>query len=83
MSGTSVGGHKAKKANMARYGKDFYARIGALGGMAPTKEKGSHGQNLKGFARYPELASEAGKIGGQVSRRGKSRKKHIGKWHNG
>ena len=32
MAGTKEGGKKAALANKERYGKDFYAKIGAKGG---------------------------------------------------
>lgn len=65
MSGTKTGGKAAAKTNKTRYGKDFYARIGAVGG-----KKGTTG----GFAANRELARVAGAKGGKISRRGKSTK---------
>ena len=66
MSGTKIGGIKARNANIERYGKDFYRRIGAIGGR-----NGHTG----GFASNPELAKIAGAKGGRISRRGASKKK--------
>lgn len=63
MPGTKIGGQKAAATNRARHGKDFYARIGAVGGT-----KGTTG----GFAANRELAREAGRKGGMISRRRKS-----------
>jgi general stress protein YciG len=63
MAGTADGGKKAAATNKAKYGKDFYARIGALGG-----KMGHTG----GFYANRELAREAGRRGGRVSRRRKS-----------
>jgi uncharacterized protein len=63
MAGTIIGGKQAARTNKARHGKDFYARIGRIGGR-----RGTSG----GFAADRELASRAGKIGGAKSRRGKS-----------
>lgn len=60
MAGTLAGGRKAAKTNRLKYGKDFYARIGAIGGR-----NGHTG----GFAANPELAKRAGAIGGRKSRR--------------
>ena len=60
MAGTKAGGLKAREANLKRHGKDFYARIGAIGGR-----NGHTG----GFASNPELAHIAGRKGGSKSRR--------------
>ena len=61
MSGTLAGGRKARDTNYKLHGKDFYKRIGAIGGR-----NGHTG----GFAANPELAREAGRKGGRISRRG-------------
>ena len=61
MAGTKRGGKKAAKTNIELYGKDFYRKIGAIGGR-----NGHTG----GFAANPELAREAGRKGGRISRRG-------------
>ncbi len=63
MPGTIDGGRKAAQKNKQRHGADFYARIGALGGS-----KGRTG----GFAANRELAREAGRKGGLISRRRKA-----------
>jgi uncharacterized protein len=63
MAGTRKGGIKAAAKNKELYGKEFYARIGAIGG----KKTG-----LKGFALDRERARAAGQKGGRISRRGKS-----------
>ena len=65
MAGTIEGGKKAAKTNKELHGEDFYARIGAKGG-----KKGHTG----GFAANRELASIAGRKGGQISKRGKAKK---------
>lgn len=65
MAGTKLGGQKAAATNKSKYGKDFYARIGAMGGKL-----GRTG----GFYANRELAREAGRRGGRISRRGASRK---------
>ncbi len=62
MSGTPRGGKLAARTNMSRHGKDFYARIGAIGGR-----KGTTG----GFAANHDLARIAGAKGGRISRRRK------------
>lgn len=64
MAGTRAGSMKAKQTVYERYGKDFYREIGRIGGR-----NGHTG----GFASNPELAREAGRKGGRVSRRGPAR----------
>lgn len=64
MGGTLEGGRLAAKTNKARYGADFYKRIGAKGG-----KKGKTG----GFYANRELARIAGAKGGAISRRDKTR----------
>lgn len=63
MPGTVNGGKRAAETNKRKYGKDFYARIGAAGGR-----KGTTG----GFAANRELARIAGAKGGRISRRRKA-----------
>lgn len=65
MPGTKAGGAKAAETNKRLYGKDWYAKIGQIGGR-----NGHTG----GFAANPELAREAGRKGGKISRRGKAKK---------
>jgi general stress protein YciG len=60
MAGTKEGGKAAASTNKTKYGKDFYAKIGAMGG-----KKGHTG----GFYANRELAREAGARGGRISRR--------------
>lgn len=60
MPGTRIGGIRAAKTNKKRYGKNFYNRIGALGGLKSTGG---------GFAANPELARIAGKRGGMAKRK--------------
>jgi len=66
MSGTKAGGLKAAQRIKEKQGPDFFARIGAIGGR-----NGHTG----GFAANPELAREAGRIGGKISKRGPAKKK--------
>ena len=61
MAGTLAGGRKAAQKNLER-DPDFYRKIGAVGGSRPT---------TGGFKANPELAREAGRRGGLVSRRRK------------
>ena len=60
MAGTKAGGQAAAATNKAKYGSDFYSRIGAEGG-----KKGHTG----GFYANRELARIAGARGGRISRR--------------
>jgi uncharacterized protein len=62
MAGTKQGGVAAASTNKNRYGSDFYAKIGAMGG-----KKGKTG----GFYANRELARAAGAKGGRISRRTK------------
>ncbi len=62
MAGTKEGGQKAAARNKAKYGADFYAKIGAAGG-----KRGTTG----GFYANRELARKAGAKGGRISRRTK------------
>lgn len=62
MAGTKLGGRAAATTNKTKYGADFYARIGAMGG-----KKGRTG----GFYANRELARLAGAKGGRISRRTK------------
>jgi uncharacterized protein len=63
IAGTLIGGKRAAQTNKERYGDDFYAKIGAIGGT-----KGHTG----GFAADRERARWAGRKGGLKSRRTKN-----------
>lgn len=62
MAGTKAGGQAAAATNKAKYGSDFYSKIGAKGGKL-----GRTG----GFFANRDLAREAGAKGGRISRRTK------------
>ena len=62
MAGTKAGGKLAAATNKAKYGAEFYAKIGAKGG-----KNGRTG----GFAANRDLARLAGAKGGRISRRTK------------
>lgn len=62
MAGTKAGGKAAAATNKKKYGADFYAKIGAKGGVV-----GRTG----GFYANRELARIAGSRGGKISRRTK------------
>lgn len=64
MVGTREGGLKARATNKAKYGDDFYSRIGQIGGAM-----GAADGVVKGFAANPELAKRAGAKGGRNSTR--------------
>ena len=66
MAGTKIGGSKARETNRAKYGSDYYAQIGRIGG---------HNGHAGGFAANPELAKEAGRLGGLRSKRPKGIKR--------
>lgn len=66
MAGTREGGLKAAEKIKKRYGKDFYKNAGRKGGMADHPFG-------RGFAINGK-ASEAGRKGGLISRRGKAKK---------
>lgn len=65
MAGTKQGGLKAAATNKARYGAEFYSRIGRKGG-----QNGHTG----GFATNKALARIAGAKGGRISKRGPAKK---------
>ena len=65
MAGTHAGAAKARRTIKKKYGKDFYARIGAMGGKLG---------HTGGFAANPKLAKIAGRKGGKKSKRGKAKK---------
>lgn len=60
MAGTKAGGKKAAARNKELYGENFYAKIG---------KKGGENGNTGGFAANPQLAAQAGRIGGRKSKR--------------
>ncbi len=63
MAGTKAGGRAAARTNKSKYGENFYADIGRIGGKL-----GRTG----GFFANRELARIAGAKGGKISRRGKA-----------
>ena len=63
MAGSKEGGLKAAQTNKLKHGSDFYANIGKIGGQKGRGHTFAHGKIS---------ASEAGKKGGTISRRGKA-----------
>lgn len=59
MAGTRIGGLKTAKTVKKRYGKNFYKRMGSIGGKLSHKG---------GFGANPDLARKAGSIGGRVGK---------------
>lgn len=60
MAGTLAGGKAAAVTNKHKYGKDWYAKIVAIGG---------HNGHTGGFFANRDLARSAGAKGGRISRR--------------
>lgn len=71
MAGTVLGGKKAGITNKTKYGKDFYAVIGAKGGK--RGKTGGFASQVKGADGLTgrERARLAGQVGGKISRRTK------------
>lgn len=69
MAGTKKGGELAAATNRARHGKDFYAKIGAMGGK--KGRTGGFASNKIGKDGLTGLqrAKKAGEVGGRISRR--------------
>ena len=68
MTGTKEGARKTVKTILLRHGSDFYAKIG---------RKGGQNGHEKGFFLNRELAREAGRKGGLVSKKGKQNEGRI------
>jgi hypothetical protein len=66
MAGTLAGGLQAAKTNKQVYGEDFYSRVGKLGGSA-------FHLTPRGFAANKDLARIAGRYGGSVGTRHRSK----------
>lgn len=66
MAGTIDGGSKAAATNKAKYGDDFYSKIGAIGGSKKqTRPKGFAYSQANGLNWH----IEAGRKGGLISKR--------------
>ena len=69
MAGTEQGGHKAAKTIRQRHGRDFYMRIGRIGGQ--KSRQGGFASNKVGNDGLTgsERAKLVGSVGGTKSRR--------------
>jgi uncharacterized protein len=59
-------GVKARDTNKSKYGEDFYAKIGAMGGKI-SKNGGFHYMKI----HDPERFSSVSSVGGKISKRSK------------
>lgn len=73
MSGTAIGGKRAAETNKKKHGEDFYARIGAIGGMNGHTGGFAYGEEGRALAR------RVGVIGGRKSKRGPKAKAGDGR----
>ena len=71
MAGTKNGGAKAAATNKNKYGADFYARIGAMGGKLGKSGGFASSAVGKDGLTGRERARIAGAAGGRISRRSK------------
>ena len=74
MAGTLEGGKKAAAKNKAKYGDNFYAKIGRKGGIRSSTGGFADLKVGKDGLTGWERAKIAGRKGGLVSRRGKAKK---------
>lgn len=74
MSGTVSGGKITASINRARYGEDFYKRIGAIGGKKSRNGGFASSKVGEDGLTGLERARIAGIRGGRKSRRTKSKK---------
>lgn len=70
MAGSKTGGKSAAMTNKLKYGFDFYARIGAVGGSRSARGGYWYKKYILGDV---ESIRRAGMLGGQISRRGKNK----------
>lgn len=70
MAGTSAGGKKAEATIKAKYGKDFYKKLGKMGGT--TKGFASEKIDKNGLTGF-QRAKIYGSVAGQISARNKMR----------
>lgn len=84
MAGNRIGGLKAAETNKRLYGKDWYARIGKIGGRNGHSGGFSSTEVGKDGLTGPERAKKCGAIGGLKSKRGpaKSKEEDVQKEEN-
>lgn len=68
MAGSIEGGKEAAATNKAKYGENFYSKIGKIGG---AKSRGGGFAYMKANGQTDKI-KEAGAKGGTKSRRGKN-----------
>jgi len=76
MAGTVIGGAKAAKTNIERYGEGFYQRIGAIGGKLSKSGGFASQKTSQDGLTGQDRARAAGSIGGKRSKRGHKFIKH-------
>lgn len=83
MAGTKEGAAKAVATIRDRYGNDYYARLGRIGGQ--NGRTGGFASDLVGKDGLTgrERAKKAGVIGGTISRRGPAKKSMVRKVNDG
>lgn len=69
MAGTKEGGLRARETNLKKYGKDFYGKIGRMGGMNGNTGGFKSPKVGKDGLTGRQRASVVGVIGGKKSRR--------------
>lgn len=69
MSGTKLGGRRARETNERKYGKNFYVDIGALGGKRGRTGGFASGKIGPDGLTGRQRAAIAGSVGGTISRR--------------
>ena len=77
MSGTKEGGKATRATVLSKYGADYYARIGSLGGQKSTTGGFWHRKYVRGDI---DFIKEAGRKGGTISRRKKAPPTAKRKW---
>jgi general stress protein YciG len=77
MSGTKAGGIAAAESNKRKYGHDFYANIGRIGGAKSTKGGFWHKKYVLGDTESISRAGQMGGAKGKPSRRNKATKRPL------